>query len=324
MVPAEVLVQLKVGGAPVGEAVSLNDENGWQYAWTGLDEENDYQVVEVTKLDKFETVAKNNDDNWVITNKYVDKWYEELSIKVIWNVSDLSTVPETLKIQLFRDGEPFGSPVEMKKSDGWVYKFEHLQRDHKWTFEPEMYPGYDYSIKEEDGVQVLTIKYVGAVESPKPDDTDDDRPGWNQPDDDDTSKPGDGDDDNTSRPDGVWGNGQGGNGSNGNQNNNGTGITTVPGDNTTNNISNGIGVGSGIGGNGSGSGSTTTIVTGSSNDTGKTNNNADLANPNKYATPQTGVENNMVWLWVVLGCLAVVGAGIGGYLYWDKKKKEKM
>lgn len=326
MVPAEVLVQLKVGGAPVGEAVSLNDENGWQYAWTGLDEENDYQVVEVTKLDKFETVAKNNDDNWVITNKYVDKWYEELSIKAIWNVSDLSTVPEILKIQLFRDGEPFGSSVEMKKSDGWVYKFEHLQRDHKWTFEPEMYPGYDYQIKEEDGVQVLTIKYVGAVESPKPDDTDDDRPGWNQPDDDDTSKPGDGDDDNTSKPDGVWGNGQGGNGSNGNQNNNGTGITTVPGDNTANNISNGIGVGSGIGGNGSGSGSgsTTTIVTGSSNDTGKTNNNADLANPNKYATPQTGVENNMVWLWVVLGCLAVVGAGIGGYLYWDKKKKEKM
>lgn len=314
MVPEEVMVQLMVGGASVGDPVALNDGNGWQYTWDDLDPKNEYTVKEVTQLANYEVTYGNNESTTVITNKYVPTWTEDIPVKVLWNVSDKGIIPDSVKIQLYQDGTPYGEPVEVTKADGWSYTFTNLSAGHVYNITQAAMEGFEATITEEDGTIVIANKVYEPQETPKPSTKPDDgnhgshdtpKPGETpEPDDDksgETPKP---DDDN---------NGGNNNGGNNSGNNSGNNNGSNDGDNNSNNGGVGVGGGNGTGNDGTGTG----INNNGTGNGNKTDNNA-LANPNKN-NPNTGVGNNSIWLWVALGVLLVAGLGAGGWFLYRRK-----
>ena len=66
--PDYVLVQLLRDGKAYGEPVYLRNENGWQYTWSDLDQDNRWSVEEVQVPDGYQVSVSYDGDIWVITN----------------------------------------------------------------------------------------------------------------------------------------------------------------------------------------------------------------------------------------------------------------
>lgn len=306
MVPKEVKVQLMVGGAAVGDPVALSDDNGWQYTWNDLDPKNDYAVKEVTQMSNFDVSYKQHEDTTVVTNKYVPAWDETVPVKIIWNVTDQGVIPESVRVQLYQDGVPYGEPVEVTKESEWTYAFTDLAVGHVYTVSQERIEGFEYTVTEDNGVLVIAVSPEKPDEGPKPTDKPDTTPGPDRP---------------SPKPDGT------------------PGPTETPApdktpdpdespvpdesqkpDSTDKPDGPGVGVGDNNGSNNNGSSNNGSNNNNSGNNSSG-NSNSNLANPNKN-NPNTGVENNAMWLWIVFGALALAGLGAGGWFLYKKYHDE--
>ncbi|MCL1810074.1 MAG: Cna B-type domain-containing protein [Clostridiales bacterium] len=51
--------------------------------------------------------------------------------------------PDSVTVQLYRDGEPYGSPETLNANNNWTFRWTELKKDNTWTVdEPDVPKGY--------------------------------------------------------------------------------------------------------------------------------------------------------------------------------------
>ena len=168
--PEEIQVRLYAEGQVLGEAVKLNEGNGWKYSWDDLckyeaGKEIRYTVAETEIPEGYEAkITGNMSDGYVITNtlqkgnlvirKEFDIWQpeivpeeEELTTEVqvvkIWDDNDNrdGNRPEKITVRLYAGGKEIKT-AELSAANGWKRTFGDL---------PKFVDGHPihYSVKED-------------------------------------------------------------------------------------------------------------------------------------------------------------------------------
>lgn len=167
--PAAVNVQLYKNLVPYG-TVTLSADNNWQFTWTDLDASAEWTVDEIDVPEGYERSIRmeTSDDQAVttctITNKQVTEEpkppvQEKISITAnkVWEDAGYTGRPQTVKLQLYRDGEAYGDAVTVSQAQGWRYVWTDLEKDHVWTVgEAENVSGYDVSVTHDGNEWVIT------------------------------------------------------------------------------------------------------------------------------------------------------------------------
>lgn len=167
--PAAVNVQLYKNLVPYG-TVTLSADNNWQFTWTDLDASAEWTVDEIDVPEGYERSIRmeTSDDQAVttctITNKQVTEEpkppvQEKISITAnkVWEDAGYTGRPQTVKLQLYRDGEAYGDAVTVSQAQGWRYVWKDLEKDHVWTVgEVESVSGYDVSVTHDGNEWVIT------------------------------------------------------------------------------------------------------------------------------------------------------------------------
>ena len=167
--PAVVNVQLYKDLVPYG-TVTLSEDNNWQFTWTDLDASAEWTLDEIDVPEGYERSIRmeTSDDQAVttctITNKQVTEEpkppvQEKISITAnkVWEDAGYTGRPQTVKLQLYRDGEAYGDAVTVSQAQGWRYVWKDLENDHVWTVgEVENVSGYDVSVTHDGNEWVIT------------------------------------------------------------------------------------------------------------------------------------------------------------------------
>lgn len=167
--PAVVNVQLYKDLVPYG-TVTLSEDNNWQFTWTDLDASAEWTLDEIDVPEGYERSIRmeTSDDQAVttctITNKQVTEEpkppvQEKISITAnkVWEDAGYTGRPQTVKLQLYRDGEAYGDAVTVSQAQGWRYVWKDLEKDHVWTVgEVENVSGYDVSVTHDGNEWVIT------------------------------------------------------------------------------------------------------------------------------------------------------------------------
>lgn len=111
------------------------------------------------------TLSKNGESagKVLFTNAY-DK--DKISVKVskIWKDSDDAGRPERIQIQLFQDGEAYGTPLDLNEGNRWKHTFTGLNKDSVWTVDEVSVPdGYMKTIAGDvlNGFTITNTKESG-------------------------------------------------------------------------------------------------------------------------------------------------------------------
>lgn len=185
--PAVVNVQLYKDLVPYG-TVTLSEDNNWQFTWTDLDASAEWTLDEIDVPEGYERSIRmeTSDDQAVttctITNKQVTEEpkppvQEKISITAnkVWEDAGYTGRPQTVKLQLYRDGEAYGDAVTVSQAQGWRYVWTDLEKDHVWTVgEVENVSGYDVSVTHDGNEWVITNTRKASGIGGSDDDTDDD------------------------------------------------------------------------------------------------------------------------------------------------------
>ena len=148
--PIDIDVKLLADGVDIN-TVTLNEENNWTYTWTGLPQMQSgkdilYTVEEISSTEGY--VASYSDDTFTITNSYSPEMRNQLVTKV-WddNNNKDGKRPDSIKVQLYADGQVKGSAVELSTANNWAHIWNDLD-------------------KYKDGVEIVyTVKEVVVPES---------------------------------------------------------------------------------------------------------------------------------------------------------------
>ena len=190
--PMIVNVQLYKDQVPYGEAETLSADNNWAFTWTDLDASAEWTVDEIDVPEGYEksiTTEISEDQTLTtctITNKQVKEEpkppvAETVSVTAnkVWEDAGYTGRPQTVKFQLYRDGEAYGDAVTVSQDQGWRYVWTDLEKDHAWTVqEAETVHGYEVSVTHDGNDWVITNTRKASGDhsggSSSDDDSDDD------------------------------------------------------------------------------------------------------------------------------------------------------
>ena len=150
--PTEITVNLLKNGAKFKSVTVKPDADGnWKYEFTDLDKYENGEEIKYTVTE--DTVKDYNfsSEGYNIKNSYTPK---ETSVTVTkrWNDSNDKDKlrPESIKVQLYANGEKKGEAVELKADSNW---------SHTWNNLPEKAKGKDikYTVKEVDKLKGYTV-----------------------------------------------------------------------------------------------------------------------------------------------------------------------
>ncbi len=160
--PASVTVQLLCNGEAYGEPVVLSADNNWHHTWTGLNEDLNWTVSEIDVPEGYTSTVAQDGFYFTVTNA-MD--YEppappapvDLTVTKEWLNDTPSLRPDSILVQLYRDGVAYGEPVELNDSNGWTNAWTGLDGEYTWTVDEVAVPeGYEKSVSVENGVVVIT------------------------------------------------------------------------------------------------------------------------------------------------------------------------
>ena len=167
--PASVSVQLYKDGDAYGEIVTLSADENWTYTWSDLDASAAWTVDEAEVPDGYERELSSEGNSWTITNKLkaddIPKPAETVSVTAdkVWEDADDANRPDSVKFQLYRDGEAYGEAVTVTADQGWRYIWTGLEKDHAWTVqEAEHIDGYKVSIGHNGDNWVITNTKISS------------------------------------------------------------------------------------------------------------------------------------------------------------------
>ncbi|MDX8045505.1 Cna B-type domain-containing protein [Gracilibacillus sp. S3-1-1] len=163
------------------EEVMANENGEWSHVFEGLPKYHDgnkieYRVVEDAIEDYSTDMTKHADGSFVVTNSYTP---EQTSMTVVKGWEDGNNQdgvrPDNVTVQLFADGEPVNSPVQLSEENDWTYSWTELDVYHDggqiidYTVEETDVPASyeEPAVQEENGVVLITnIRTPDTVEIP--------------------------------------------------------------------------------------------------------------------------------------------------------------
>lgn len=155
--PDSASVQLMRDGEPFGDPVTLNDANDWSYAWNDLESGHNWTVVELNVPDGFKATVSQSGDTFTIINDDTTEETTEIRANKEWTIDDGGTRADSVTVQLYCDGQPWGDPVTLSDSNDWTTLWEELPVGHSWSVvEINVPAGFTSSVTQEDGVITIT------------------------------------------------------------------------------------------------------------------------------------------------------------------------
>lgn len=80
-----------------------------------------------------------------------------VTVNKIWKNDKQSYRPNSVTVQLYRDGKAYSSAVTLNSSNGWKYTWSNLDKSYKWTVdEPTVPSGYTKSTKNSGNTWTIT------------------------------------------------------------------------------------------------------------------------------------------------------------------------
>lgn len=174
--PDSVSVQLMRDGEPFGAPVTLNDANDWSYAWNDLESGHNWTVVELNVPDGFKATVSQSGDTFTIINDDTTEETTEIRANKEWTIDNGGTRADSVTVQLYCDGQPWGDPVTLSDSNDWTTLWEELPVGHSWSVvEINVPAGFTSSVTQEDGVITITNDDIPTdiPDTEKPDDNKD-------------------------------------------------------------------------------------------------------------------------------------------------------
>ncbi|ASS37519.1 Cna B-type domain-containing protein [Mogibacterium pumilum] len=161
--PKEITVNLLKNGAPFKTVtVKPNPIGEWKYEFTNLDKYESGKLIKYTVTENAVKDYNFSNDGYNIKNSYTPK---ETSVTVTkrWNDSnDKDKIrPESIKVQLYANGEKKGAAVELKAGNRWSYTWNNLPekekgKDIKYTVkEVGKLKGYTVSLDDKDHGNII-------------------------------------------------------------------------------------------------------------------------------------------------------------------------
>lgn len=155
--PDSVSVQLMRDGEPFGDPVTLNDANDWSHAWNDLESGHNWTVVELNVPDGFKATVSQSGDTFTIINDDTTEETTEIRANKEWTIDDGGTRADSVTVQLYCDGQPWGDPVTLSDSNDWTTLWEELPVGHSWSVvEINVPAGFTSSVTQEDSVITIT------------------------------------------------------------------------------------------------------------------------------------------------------------------------
>lgn len=155
--PDSVSVQLMRDGEPFGDLVTLSDANDWSHAWNDLESGHNWTVVELNVPDGFKATVSQSGDTFTIINDDTTEETTEIRANKEWTIDDGGTRADSVTVQLYCDGQPWGDPVTLSDSNDWTTLWEELPVGHSWSVvEINVPAGFTSSVTQEDGVITIT------------------------------------------------------------------------------------------------------------------------------------------------------------------------
>lgn len=168
--PDSVSVQLMRDGEPFGDPVTLNDANDWSHAWNDLESGHNWTVVELNVPDGFKATVSQSGDTFTIINDDTTEETTEIRANKEWTIDNGGTRADSVTVQLYCDGQPWGDPVTLSDSNDWTTLWEELPVGHSWSVvEINVPAGFTSSVTQEDGVITITNDDIPDPERPDPD-----------------------------------------------------------------------------------------------------------------------------------------------------------
>ena len=155
--PDSVSVQLMRDGEPFGDPVTLSDANDWSHAWNNLESGHNWTVVELNVPDGFKATVSQSGDTFTIINDDTTEETTEIRVNKEWTIDDGGTRADSVTVQLYCDGQPWGDPVTLSDSNDWTTLWEELPVGHSWSVvEINVPAGFTSSVTQEDSVITIT------------------------------------------------------------------------------------------------------------------------------------------------------------------------
>ena len=80
-----------------------------------------------------------------------------VSVKKIWDDNKNSNRPDSIKVQLYKNGNLYGEPVELNSENEWKYTWTDLNKEDKWTVDEVKVPdGYNKDVENKDNKWTIT------------------------------------------------------------------------------------------------------------------------------------------------------------------------
>ncbi|WP_180953018.1 Cna B-type domain-containing protein [Eggerthella timonensis] len=169
--PASVQMQLLKDGAPFGDPVTVSPDTNWSHAWNGLpDDGSVYTVYETTDLPGYTSDASSagsavgfENGEAVITNALIPT--TSFTVAKEW-VNDSDTpLPGSVDVQLYQNGEPYGSAVTLTEAGGWRHTWPDLpSQGMTYTVdEATTVPLYTSTTMTDENGATITNTYTGGV-----------------------------------------------------------------------------------------------------------------------------------------------------------------
>ncbi len=135
--PDSITVTLYANGATTDKTLELNADNQWSGSFTGLDKYKDEGVeivytVEEESVDGYEASIAVDEDTGVITitnTHAVEK--TQFTANKVWDDDDNrdGLRPESIEIQLYKNGEPYGDAVTLSEDNNWTNTWTDLDKN---------------------------------------------------------------------------------------------------------------------------------------------------------------------------------------------------
>jgi hypothetical protein len=186
--PTSIVVTIYAGGYPI-ENVTLSEENDWSADLTNLPDDLDASSItakEVTNVAGYTasvSVSQSEEDaaqiNVTVTNtptphEETNPTYTSMTVYKYWADNNGSGRPESIQVQLYRDGEAYGDPVTLNEDNNWSYMWDQLEEGYLWTVdEVEVPEGYTKTVINEETTCTITNTVTPSTDTPdEPDEPD--------------------------------------------------------------------------------------------------------------------------------------------------------
>lgn len=185
--PENITVNLLANGDDIGKEIVLNEGNGWSGTFADLainsnGEPIQYSVSE-NPVQGYETKisqASDGGNSFIITNIHRPKpidppkpTYKSFSVEKIWKLDDGGIQADFVKVQLMRDNQVYGDPIELSRANNWKHTWYGLSYGYRYSVvELDVPDNFTASIEQDGNKAVITnddIKQEKPTDPENPD-----------------------------------------------------------------------------------------------------------------------------------------------------------